>query len=173
MKTTVDFDTDEYKFQSKGSILELVFADTKAAIGYTEFDIGAYTNKIRGTSVKTVLDLKSDKFPGCQIYIYINIQLDDPLPAKESFGGAASIATRQTTIVDPNVGQSSKLDMNANKFEMEKKQMISDIKELDEQRIQVEIENERLKFQRDQALMEQYFDKQKLLQMKTQTKKGI
>ena len=60
MKTAVDFDTDEYKFQSKMSILELIFVDTKAAIGHTEFDIGAYTNKIRGTSVKTVLDLKSD-----------------------------------------------------------------------------------------------------------------
>ena len=29
MKTSLDFDVDEYKFQSKMSILELVFAETK------------------------------------------------------------------------------------------------------------------------------------------------
>ena len=29
MKTTLDFDTDEYKFESKMSILELVFSETK------------------------------------------------------------------------------------------------------------------------------------------------
>jgi hypothetical protein len=47
MKTSLDFDTDEYKFQPKMSILELVFADTKQVIGHVEFDLGAYTNKIR------------------------------------------------------------------------------------------------------------------------------
>lgn len=82
MKTAVDFDVDEYKFQSKLSILELVFADSKQSIGYVEFDLGAYSNKIRDQLVKTVLDLKSEKYPGCQIYIYVNIQLLDELPAK-------------------------------------------------------------------------------------------
>ena len=46
------------------SILELVFSETKQAIGYAEFDLGAYTNKIRDSTVKTILDLKSDQFPG-------------------------------------------------------------------------------------------------------------
>lgn len=73
MKTSLEFDTDEYKFQPKMSILELVFTETKQAIGYVEFDLGVYTNKIRDQLVKTILDLKSDKFPGCQIYIYVNI----------------------------------------------------------------------------------------------------
>ena len=73
MKTSLDFDVDEYKFQTKMSILELVFAETKQAIGHAEFDLGAYTNKIRDNTVKTILDLKSDKFPGSQIYIYVNI----------------------------------------------------------------------------------------------------
>jgi len=47
MKTSLDFDMDEYKFQPKMSILELVFAETKQAIGHVEFDLGQYTNKIR------------------------------------------------------------------------------------------------------------------------------
>ena len=64
------------------SILELVFTDTKKPIGYHEFDLGQYTNKVRDQVVKTVLDLRSDSFPGCQIYIYVNIQLLDPLPPK-------------------------------------------------------------------------------------------
>lgn len=60
MKTSLDFDEDEYKFQSKMSILELVFFETKQAIGHVEFDLGTYTNKIRDTMNKCVLDLKSD-----------------------------------------------------------------------------------------------------------------
>lgn len=64
------------------TILELVFAETKQAIGFAEFDLGSYANKSRDTTVKKILDLKSDKFPGCQIYIYINIQLLDKLPAE-------------------------------------------------------------------------------------------
>ena len=47
MKTSLDFDTDEHKFQPKLSILELVFAETKQPIGHVEFDLGVYTNKIR------------------------------------------------------------------------------------------------------------------------------
>ena len=46
------------------SILELVFSETKQPIGFAEFDLGAYTNKIRDSTVKTILDLKSDTFPG-------------------------------------------------------------------------------------------------------------
>ena len=60
MKTSLDFDEEEYKFQTKMSILELVFSDTKQAIGYVEFDLGSYTNKVRDATNKCVLDLKSD-----------------------------------------------------------------------------------------------------------------
>lgn len=80
MKTSLDFDIEDYKFQPKMSILELVFAETKQPIGFIEFDLGKYTNKVRDQLVKTVLDLKSEKFPGCQIYIYVNISLLDALP---------------------------------------------------------------------------------------------
>ena len=70
------------------TILELVFAETKQAIGHAEFDLGSYANKSRETTVKKILDLKSDKFPGCQIYIYINIQLLDELPKQKSGGSS-------------------------------------------------------------------------------------
>ena len=80
MKTSLEFDVEEYKFQSKQSILELVFNETKQGIGFIEFDLGKYTNKVRDQRVKTTLDLKSEKFPGCQIYIYVHIQLIDELP---------------------------------------------------------------------------------------------
>ena len=80
MKTGLDFDVVEYKFASKMSILELIFKGTKQGIGYIEFDLGKYTNKISDSTVKTILDLKSDKFPGCQMYIYVNIQVLEPLP---------------------------------------------------------------------------------------------
>ena len=86
MKTSLDFDMDDYKFQSKMSILELVFAETKQPIGFVEFDLGQYTNKIRDQLVKTILDLKSEKFPGCQIYIYVQINLLDALPEKANSG---------------------------------------------------------------------------------------
>lgn len=82
MKTSLDFDLDEYKFQSKMSILELIFADTKQPIGHVEFDLGAYTNQMKDTMKKTILDLKSEKYPGSQIYIYINIQVLDALPER-------------------------------------------------------------------------------------------
>jgi hypothetical protein len=77
MKTNLEYDVDDQKFQPKMSILELVFTDSRQAIGFHEFDLGAYSNKIRDSTVKTVLDLKSEKYPGCQVYIYINIQLLD------------------------------------------------------------------------------------------------
>ena len=100
MKTSLDFDTEEYKFESKMSILELVFSETKQAIGHAEFDLGSYTNKIRDTTVKTILDLKSEKFPGAQIYIYVNIQLLDPLPEKSK---PTPLGDNRATTVGPEV----------------------------------------------------------------------
>ena len=96
MKTSLDFDDDEYKFQTKMSILELVFADTRQSIGFVEFDLGSYTNKVRDSMVKTVLDLKSDNYPGSQIYIYVNITLLDPLPEKSTPGSAVDRLTSIT-----------------------------------------------------------------------------
>ena len=73
MKTSLEFDVVEYKFQSKISILELIYQNNKKPIGYIEFDLGKYTNKVSDSTVKTILDLKSDNYPGCQMYIYVNI----------------------------------------------------------------------------------------------------
>lgn len=86
MKTALDFDDDEYKFQPKQSILELMFSDTRQSVGFIEFDLGSYANKIRDQMSKMVLDLKSEKYPGSQIYIYVNIQLLDPLPQRAIAG---------------------------------------------------------------------------------------
>ena len=47
MKTSLDYDVEEQKFCNKMSILELIFADTKQSIGFVEFDLGIYTNKIK------------------------------------------------------------------------------------------------------------------------------
>jgi len=77
MKTTLEFNTDEHKFMPKMSILELVFTESKNPIGHAEFDLGYYTNRLKDQSIKTTLDLKSDNYPGSQIYIYVNIQLLD------------------------------------------------------------------------------------------------
>jgi len=46
--------------------------------------------------VKTILDLKSEKFPGCQIYIYVNIQLLDPLPEKKAKASTNASDNRAT-----------------------------------------------------------------------------
>lgn len=48
MKTSLDYDTEEVKFLTKNSILELVFEDTKQVIGHCEFDIGKYANRSQG-----------------------------------------------------------------------------------------------------------------------------
>ena len=81
MKTSLEFDQVEYKFSDKLSILELIFSETKQSIGYVEFDLGKYSNKvIENQTHKQILDLRSDKFPGCQILIYVNIQVLDSLP---------------------------------------------------------------------------------------------
>ena len=80
MKTALEFDVSEYKFQPKNSILELIFSQSKKTIGHIDFDLGKYTNKVSDSTVKTILDLKSDNYPGCQMYIYVHISLLDPLP---------------------------------------------------------------------------------------------
>ena len=128
MKTSLDFDMDEYKFQPKMSILELVFAETKQAIGHVEFDLGQYTNKIRDQLVKTILDLKSDKFPGCQIYIYVQINLLDPLPDKNSTTKPVSGGndTKRVTVMEggPNA---PKFDIQGNLFDIKKKGLLKEI----------------------------------------------
>lgn len=65
MKTALEFDVDEYKFQTKNSVLELIFSQTKQTIGHIDFDLGKYTNKVSDSTVKTILDLKSENYPGC------------------------------------------------------------------------------------------------------------
>ena len=108
------------------SILELVFAETRQPIGHAEFDLGAYTNKIQNTLVKSILDLKSDKFPGCQIYIYVQIQLLDPLPEKGSALGSNTEKPGEKfghkKVEEPS--HSNTIDLNKNLFEIRKIQMI-------------------------------------------------
>ena len=82
MKTSLDFDMDKMKFEQKMSVIELQFTETKDVIGHTEFDLGMYGNRIRDKTVKTTLDLRSDKFPGCQVYIYVNVTLLEELPKR-------------------------------------------------------------------------------------------
>lgn len=147
MKTAVDFDTDEYKFQSKLSILELVFADSKQSIGYVEFDLGAYSNKIRDQLVKTVLDLKSEKYPGCQIYIYVNIQLLDELPARTSTAATSSSSTARPSTAGSTIDSSvTTIDLNQNLFDIRKAELEKEIIDLQEGKIKLEQEFERLKF---------------------------
>ena len=80
MKTSLDYDIEKQKFEPKMSVIELQFNDTKAPIGHAEFDLGMYGNRIRDKTVKTTLDLRSDNFPGCQVYIYVNVTLLEELP---------------------------------------------------------------------------------------------
>jgi hypothetical protein len=126
MKTSLDFDQDEFKFQPKMTILELVFAETKQAIGFAEFDLGGYANKSRDTTVKKILDLKSDKFPGCQIYIYINIQLLDELP-KQGYNVASTAPDSRASVSGSVMGSfitnasTEAFDPNANANEIRKK----------------------------------------------------
>jgi hypothetical protein len=168
MKTSLDFDIDEYKFQSKMSILELIFADTKQPIGHVEFDLGSYTNQMKDTMKKTILDLKSEKFPGSQIYIYINIQVLEPLPERLSI---AAINPRMSTIVGESAGQM--IDIEANKLDVMKRELNQEIRDLDEEKIKLDQTNERLKFILTQAKAEQQTERNALLQGKIQTKKGI
>ena len=83
MKTSLEFDASDYKFLSKLSILELIFHNNKQAIGHIEFDLGRYSNMISDQTKKQFLDLKSDNYPGCQLYIYVNIKVLDPLPERD------------------------------------------------------------------------------------------
>ena len=176
MKTALEYDAEEGKFQPKLSILELVFTETKQAIGFAEFDLGAYTNKIKDSTVKTILDLKSEKFPGCQIYIYVNIQLLDPLPdkpsVKSSMGSLMPTAPGLgSSMLEGSVSQT--FDPNQNAFEMKKGELLQEIKDLNEQKIKLEQEQERLQFQKKMAQAELCQEVPKLLLEKTNTMQDI
>lgn len=179
MKTALDFDLDEHKFQPKLSILELVFSETKQAIGHAEFDLGQYTNKMRDSTVKTILDLRSDKFPGCQIYIYVFIQLLDPLPEKQGtlYQKAPTAMNPRASMIMPSqddtVATIEEFDPNANAFDRQKKILINEKQILEAQQIKLEQENEGLSFKLDQAKGDQMKDFQELLRQKYGTKAGI
>jgi len=61
------------------------------------------------------MDLKSEKFPGAQIYIYVNIQLLDPLPERPTKVGYND--NDRTTTVKPGitVKKGEMIDLNQNK----------------------------------------------------------
>ena len=60
------------------------------------------------------MDLKSEKFPGAQIYIYVNIQLLDPLPERKKEGYEDN---NRNTTVKPGVKveRGEVIDLNQNK----------------------------------------------------------
>ena len=88
MNTSLDFDETEYKFMPKNSVISIIFAQTSDEIGTYEFDLGQSANRFAGKTVKTTLDLKSDKFPGSQINIYANLLLKVPLPERKNIAGS-------------------------------------------------------------------------------------
>jgi hypothetical protein len=44
MKTSLDYDMREGKFEPKQTIMSLIFTDTKDDIGHTEFDLAYFAN---------------------------------------------------------------------------------------------------------------------------------
>lgn len=48
MKTSLDYDMREEKFEPKQTIMQLVFAETKDSIGHTEFDLAYFANLLLG-----------------------------------------------------------------------------------------------------------------------------
>lgn len=125
---------------------------------------------MRDTMKKTILDLKSERYPGSQIYIYINIQVLDPLPDRSSLANFSS-GVRLSTIVGETAGQT--IDIEANKLDVQKQELSQEIKDLDDEKIRLDQTNERLKFILQQAQADQQTDRIKLMQTKLQTKKGI
>ena len=90
-----------------------------------------YANRIRDKTVKTTLDLKSDKFPGSQIYIYVNVSVLDALPEKGSKSNETNRAPTQVgqgaskiiNAIADSVSKTVDYDKNANQFEITKKEM--------------------------------------------------
>lgn len=88
-------DIKEQTFEPKITVMSLVFTDTKDEIGHYDFNLATYANQFLQTQkefsapdkqpkkVKKVLDLKSEKFPGSQIYIYILIGFLEPIPTNQ------------------------------------------------------------------------------------------
>lgn len=89
MKTSLDYDMKEKLFEPKVTIMQLIFTDTKDEIGHVDLNLAQYANNMVGKEksqvekekiIKKVLDLKSDKFPGAQIYVYLSVGLLEDLP---------------------------------------------------------------------------------------------
>jgi hypothetical protein len=86
--------------------------------------LGHYTNKYRDKTAKITLDLKSDTYPGSQIYIFVAIQLLDPIPEKGTVPASLN-ASRMTTTTDDSlhrgtvVGKST-INIEENRLEIRK-----------------------------------------------------
>ena len=96
------------------------------------------------------MDLKSEKFPGAQIYIYVNIQLLDPLPERSSKGNDDN---NRTTTVKPGK-KGDLIDLNQNKKILKEIEGKRQVDLLMEKKIHLEQENDRLKFQKELAMIE-------------------
>ena len=130
---------------------------------------------IKDSTVKTILDLKSEKFPGCQIFIYVNIQLLDPLPEKGSGKVKPGAVDPNQTLMGSQYDATTAgpFDANQNAFDMKKAELLAEIKELNESKIRLEQEQERLIFQKKMAESELVSKVPELLLAKTNTKKDI
>lgn len=193
MKTALEFDVAEYKFQPKISILELIFQNTKEAIGHIEFDLGKYTNKVSDSTVKTILDLKSDNYPGCQMYIYVHIQLLDPLPdqtqvmqltkgldagpmARQSVmypHGDSMVKKIQQAMNNSVTADVKKFDASKQERTLKEKELNEKLKELEDEKFKLEQENERLMFVKEMAEADQAQNFLDILQAKTTIMKNI
>lgn len=100
------------------------------------------------------MDLKSEKFPGAQIYIYVNIQLLDPLPERKSANGYND--NDRSTVVKPGVivKKGEMIDLNQNKKILKEIEGKRQVDLLMEKKIHLEQENDRLKFQKELAMIE-------------------
>ena len=158
MKTTLDYDIDTKKFQeNKLSILYLRFHETKQEIGHAEFNIGRYANHTSGKKVKQTLDLKSEKFPGAQLYLYVDVVLLDNLTDQGDMG--------KTTVQKHNPKE--------HRQEAAAEALGNEVVALTRQKTLREQESERLQYLLEQAAAEQKEDFLELLRIKSGFKKQI
>jgi len=150
MKTNLDMDVKEQTFEPKITVMSLVFTDTKDEIGHYDFNLATYANQFlqaqkeysavdKATKkVKKVLDLKSEKFPGSQIYIYILIGFLEPIPTLQ----LQDKSLKGSTIA--NLAKVTKFDAASNEQELKKQNQIEEIRILSIDRDKLTLDLERI-----------------------------
>lgn len=111
--------------------------DSKHPIGFYEFDLGSFTNKFRGQTKKMYLDLKSDKYPGCQIYIYTNITVEKmPPPPPKNLATPGAGVPRGTIVANPATVNSevAVVDPKLNALEKKRNELVTEVGRLEDQK---------------------------------------